>query len=250
MSAIRATAASHRRVAGRVAGIAATGMLAASVFVNAEQAPTATPPSALERHMAARGLVDVRSLDPHIACELKYTTQANFMGADVYGDVDQCFLVEDAARRLAVASAHLREHFPRLHLVVADALRPREVQRHMWRFVEGTEQQPYVADPATGSMHNYGVAVDITLADEKGNRLDMGTPLDHFGPKAQVKLEAHFRGLGQLTHEQIANRLILREAMTRADFVQLPIEWWHFDAWDKSYVRGRFPIIETFGEGR
>lgn len=205
------------------------------------------PPTDLERRMTELGLVDVRSLDPAIACELKYTTAANFMGRDVYGDVDQCFLLEDAARRLAAASARLREHFPDLHLVVGDALRPRAVQRRMWRIVEGTPQQPYVADPSRGSMHNYGAAVDITLADSAGNRLDMGTPMDHFGPETQVALEAHYHKRGELSDEQLANRLILREVMTRAGFIQLPIEWWHYDAWDTGYVRRTFSLIETFG---
>lgn len=204
------------------------------------------PETALERRMAELGLVDVRAYDPAIACELKYTTPANFMGEDVYGPVDQCFLVKDAARRLAVANAELRERHPELHLVVGDALRPREVQRRMWEIVRGTPQQPYVADPGPGSMHNHGAAVDITLADDEGHRLDMGTPLDHFGPLAQPQLEAQYRRAGQLTDEQVANRLILREVMIRAGFYQLAIEWWHYNAWEKSYVRKHFPVVESF----
>jgi D-alanyl-D-alanine dipeptidase len=200
----------------------------------------------LEQRMAARGLVDVQSLDPTIACELKYTTAANFMGEDVYGEMEQCFLLEDAARRLAVASAELREHYPELHLVVVDALRSRAVQRRMWALVKNTSQQPYVANPAGGSMHNYGAAVDITLADRQGNRLDMGTPLDHFGPLAQVTLEAQYRKSGDLSDEQLANRLVLRQVMVRAGFQQLAIEWWHYNAWDKHYVRKHFSIVESY----
>ncbi|MDY7096242.1 MAG: M15 family metallopeptidase [Acidobacteriota bacterium] len=200
----------------------------------------------LEQRMADRGLVDVRSLDPTIACELKYTTAANFMGEDVYGDMEQCFLLKDAARRLAVASAELRKHYPELHLVVVDALRSRRVQRRMWALVKDTPQQPYVANPAGGSMHNYGAAVDITLADRQGNRLDMGTPLDHFGPLAQVRLEEKYRQSGDLSDEQLANRLVLRQVMVRAGFQQLAIEWWHYNAWDKHYVRKHFSIVESY----
>lgn len=208
--------------------------------------PAAPPLSLLEHRLAALGLVDVQRLDPTIACELKYTTPANIMGEDIYGDVDQCFLLEDAARRLAQANAVLRQHHPELHLVVGDALRPREVQRRMWALVKDTPMQPYVANPDPGSMHNHGAAVDITIADRQGVRLDMGTPLDHFGPETQVTLERHYREKGVLSDAQVANRLILREVMTRAGFFQLAIEWWHYDAWDKYYVRQHFPIIESW----
>lgn len=91
--------------------------------------------------------------------------------------------------------------------MVGDALRPREVQRIMWSYVEGTPQQVYVANPTPGSMHNHGVAVDLTITDSQGNRLDMGTPMDHFGPEAQVRLEPELRRKGVLSSEQLANRL-------------------------------------------
>ena len=209
--------------------------------------PTLRPPtSELEVRLRERGLVDVRAFDPTIACELKYSTADNFMGEDVYGDVDQCFLLEEAALRLAVANGDLRSRRPDLHLVVVDALRPRNVQRRMWEIVRGTPQQRYVANPDPGSMHNHGAAVDLTIADRDGRRLDMGTPMDHFGPLAQPRLEREHLDEGLLTAEQVANRLLLREVMTGAGFRVLAIEWWHFEAWDVRYVRSRFPVIEDF----
>ncbi len=214
-------------------------------------APEELPPPAgeLEARLRERGMVDVRALDPTIACELKYSSTDNFMGRDVYGDVDQCFLLAQAAVRLAVASSELRSRRPDHRLLVVDGLRPREVQRRMWALVAGTPQQPYVANPRPGSMHNHGAAVDLTIVDGDGRRLDMGTPMDHFGPLAQPRLERQYLERGALTAEQVANRLLLREVMAKAGFRVLPIEWWHFDAWDTEFVRRHFPIVEAFGCG-
>ena len=238
------------RFAPAVVAIAAAAVLPPPGSAVAEDEPLAEmrpPTTELELRMFARGLVDVRAYDPTIVCQLKYTDPANFTGEDMYGEVDQCFLLDEAARRLAVAHDELKKERPDLHFVVADGLRPREVQRRMWAIVRGTPQQPYVANPDPGSMHNHGAAVDLTIADEDGCRLDMGTPIDHFGPLAQPRLERHYLETGELTPEQVANRLLLRTAMTRAGFRVLQIEWWHFNAWDTTYVRMHFPIIESFG---
>jgi len=230
--------------------------LAVSQVAGAQTAPLPVPgelpppASGLEARLRELGVVDVRAVDPTIACDLKYSSADNFMGRDVYGAVDQCFLLRQAAIRLAVANAELRSRRPDHRLLVVDGLRPRGVQRRMWALVEGTPQQPYVANPRRGSMHNHGAAVDLTIVDRDGRRLDMGTPMDHFGPLAQPRLERHYLEEGALTPEQVANRLLLREVMVKAGFRVLQIEWWHFNAWDKEYVRSHFPIIEEFPAGR
>lgn len=202
-------------------------------------------PSRLEQRLVQEGLIDVCRLDPTIVVELKYSTANNFMGVDVYQGLAQAYLRPEAAKKLARASEILRERHPNLRILVGDAARPRLVQQEMWKLVVNTPRQPYVANPKTGSMHNHGAAVDVTLFDvDTGERLDMGTPLDHFGSLAQPLLEDKHLREGKLSARQIENRLILRKAMVDAGWHPLAIEWWHFDAFPKEHVRLNYPIIE------
>lgn len=198
----------------------------------------------LERSLGERGLVDVQELDSTIVVELKYADTANFMKRNVYGGLRKCYLRRAAAEKLVEAARYLRANNPGVRLLVADGLRPRRVQRAMWAIVRGTPMQRYVANPAWGSMHNYGCAVDVTLMDSTGKRLDMGTPIDHFGPLAQPRLEERFLESGKLTAEQVANRHVLRTAMKAAGFHPISIEWWHFNAFAKDYIRKRYAMIE------
>jgi D-alanyl-D-alanine dipeptidase len=102
----------------------------------------------------------------------------------------------------------------------------------------------YVANPESGSVHNFGFAVDLSIVDGNGNELDMGTPYDTFNDLAQPQLEEKFFNAGKLSAQQIENRLLLRTAMEKAGFIQLPFEWWHFDALPKAEVKEKFKIIE------
>lgn len=201
--------------------------------------------SSLEQRLVEQGLVNVRTLDPTIMVDLKYARADNFMESKVYGDFDQAYLRPSAAAKLVAASKILQKRHPDLRLLVADALRPRAIQHKMWQHVVDTPMQPYVANPQTGSMHNHGGAVDVTLFDTKAqSQLDMGTPLDYFGPLAQPRLEARFLKEGRLNEQQLQNRLILREAMTEAGWQVLAIEWWHFDAFPVAHIRRNYSIIE------
>ncbi len=201
--------------------------------------------SALEQRLIAEGLVNVRKLDPSIVVDLKYARPDNFMGTNVYGDFTRAYLRPEAAMKLARANEILRKRHPDLRILVGDALRPRSVQHKMWKLVAGTPMQPYVANPHSGSMHNFGAAVDVTLYNvTTAERLDMGTPLDYFGPLAQPRLEKKFLREGKLTESQIVNRLILRNAMMDAGWHILNIEWWHFIAFPKDYIRRNYTIVE------
>jgi D-alanyl-D-alanine dipeptidase len=201
--------------------------------------------SPLELRLIEEGLVDVRTLDESIMVDLKYAKADNFMGANVYGDFTRAYLRPEAAQKLAKANKILRERHPHLCILVGDALRPRSIQQKMWEKVVDTPMQPYVANPHTGSMHNYGGAVDVCLYNtETGKRLDMGTPLDHFGPLAQPRLEAKFLREGKLSAHHIENRLILRNAMRDAGWHPLQIEWWHFDAFPLAHIRKNYSMIE------
>lgn len=235
---------SHTALSCLAAAVVASSVVVAQAITEGEPCELPPPRNAIEKRLRQQGIVDVRAIDPTISCELKYSSPDNFMGRDVYGDVEQCFLLEDAAVRLAAANADLRSRRAGHRLLVVDGLRPRSVQRQMWALVRGTPQQPYVANPSPGSMHNHGAAVDLTIVGPDGSRLDMGTPMDHFGPLAQPRLEQAYLEQGQLTREQVANRRLLRDVMTDAGFEVLAIEWWHFNAWSKTYIREQFPIIE------
>ncbi len=212
--------------------------------VGSEPAFLADKEISYEKNLREIGFVDVLEIDPTLLVALKYGSEDNFMKADVYGELKKCFLRRAAAEKLSAANAILKKEFPHFRLLVADGFRPRHVQRRMWQLVAQTPMQRYVANPRWGSMHNYGCAVDVTIADTSGLRLDMGTPIDHFGPLAQPRLEKTYLEAGKLTPQQIANRHLLRKVMTAAGFHPISIEWWHFNAFDKKTVRAKYSIIE------
>jgi len=153
--------------------------------------------------------------DDGVVIDLRYGTTNNFVGQDMYGP-----------------------------FVIYDGLRPRSVQYVLWRKVAGTPQEKYVADPKKGSIHNYGLAIDLSVLDSKGQELDMGTGFDSFTPLAETQLEPEKLASGELTQAQLDNRLILRRPMQEAGFKVLPEEWWHFDALAPDLVRKQFTIVE------
>lgn len=181
---------------------------------------------------------------PGVRIDLKYASTDNFMGRDVYGAFKEAFLHREAGAMLGRAVALLQQELPGAQLLVYDALRPRSVQRVLYSFVEGTPQESYVANPDRGSMHNYGCAIDLTVQGPEGNPLDMGTAFDAFDPLSEPKREEQYLAEGKLGREQHRNRLLLRRAMTGAGFIQLPHEWWHYDAFPGDYVRSNFTIVE------
>jgi D-alanyl-D-alanine dipeptidase len=197
-----------------------------------------------DRILSRLGLMDVQTLSPDILVELKYATEDNFLHKNVYGDLKKCYLVGEAAVKLAAAQKSLAALKPGWRLKVYDGARPRRIQVAMWALVKGTPQQVYVANPITGSNHNYGAAVDLTVVDEKGQELDMGTPFDFFGDLAQPRFEDTFLKAGKLTADQIQNRRLLRKIMADAGFFSISSEWWHFDAFPTGEIRKRFTIIE------
>lgn len=190
-------------------------------------------------------LVDVTALNNKILVKLIYSTTDNFLKEDCYGDLEICYLRRLAAQKLDKAQKLLSQKRKGYHLLVYDGLRPRDVQYKMWEIVKGTKQQKYVANPTRGSIHNYGAAVDLTIADENGRPLDMGTPFDYFGDLAQPRYEDKFLSEGKLTKVQIENRKLLRSVMKDAGFLMINVEWWHFNALSVDEVRKRFKIVEV-----
>ena len=181
---------------------------------------------------------------PGVRIELKYATTGNFMREDLYGDFKTCFLHKDSAAKLKKAAAYLQAAHPGYGLLVYDGLRPRSVQRKMWAAVKGTPSQKYVANPDIGSMHNYGMAVDLTATDASGKPLDMGAGFDDFREISQPRYEAKFIKSGDLTQKQLENRLILRHAMEKAGFIQLKHEWWHYDAAMQKEVFKSYQVVD------
>ena len=210
--------------------------------IGCPQGSTSTPSAIAQLHLD-KSYVDVSNF-PNVNLSMRYATDNNFMKKNVYGDFHQCFLHEIAAAKFREAVRQLQQEKPGWKFVVFDCLRPRSIQEKLFEVVKGTAQQPYVANPKTGSIHNYGFAIDLSLEDETGHELDMGTGFDDFSPLSRPDQEPQNREAGKLTPEQLDHRLILRRIMSHAGFVQLPIEWWHYDALTKEEVRGHYKIVE------
>ena len=189
-------------------------------------------------------LVNIADINNRIIVNLAYSTPDNFLSQDLYGSFNTCYLRKEAAIKLDIAQSLLEQRRQGFKLIVYDGLRPRNVQYQMWRVVKGTPQEDYVADPEKGSLHNFGAAVDVSIVDDQGLLLDMGTPFDYFGELAQPRYEIRFLSEGRLTAEQINNRKLLREVMTAAGFQSIQDEWWHFNAFSPEEVKRRYEIVE------
>ena len=193
--------------------------------------------------MEEMGLIDVRTLDAWIRVVLPYASSDNFTGQALYECSQYAYLQPDVAAMLAKASQLLREKYPRYRLLVLDAARPLSVQQKMWDAVKGTPNNIYVANPSKTGLHNYGAAVDVTITDDYGIELDMGTPFDFFGPEAQPAKEKEMLKQGKLTQQQLDNRLILRNVMNQAGFQTYYREWWHFNACTLAEAKKKYKVI-------
>lgn len=178
-----------------------------------------------------------------IAIDLRYATANNFVGRDLYSPFDCAWLHRDAAAALEKVVAWLALRRPGATALVLDALRPQRVQEELWAALEGTDLQMYLADPARGSIHSFGMAVDITLLDERGNEMDMGTGFDDLTERSHPGLEQALLAKGELTQAQIDNRQLLRDAMAQAGFAGIQSEWWHYDCGDRELVRRTYQRV-------
>lgn len=179
-----------------------------------------------------------------IALDMKYATTDNFMKVDVYGGFKRCFLSPTAHDMFMKACEVLRKEHPDLQFLIWDTLRPRSIQALFYDHLKGTPFQNYVAAPHPGSLHNFGMALDLTLQTKQGEQLDMGTGFDDFRDLAQPRLEQQFLKSGELTQSQLDNRLLLRRLLEDQGFSVLQHEWWHFNALPKDQVHGLHPALE------
>lgn len=179
----------------------------------------------------------------NVRVDLRYGTTRNLLGRDVYQGFQKVILHKRAGDKFLVAASILAEKFPQLSFLVFDALRPQSAQREFWDLVVGTPQEAYFANPAKGSIHSFGFAIDLSLVDSSGSELDMGTEFDDLSELAEPRKEMEFLLDRKLTEAQIENRLKLRQVMEQAGFLQLPSEWWHFDAFAPALVRATYKIV-------
>jgi D-alanyl-D-alanine dipeptidase len=178
-----------------------------------------------------------------IVVDLRYASPHNFLGRDLYGSHDCAWLHVAAASALERVVAWLARKRPGARVLVLDALRPQRVQQELWDALAGTDLQMYLAEPTRGSIHSYGMALDVTILDEAGAELDMGTGFDDMTELSHPALEEGFLARGDLSAEQVANRQLLRDAMDQAGFVGIKTEWWHFDCGDRDLVRATFARV-------
>ena len=164
----------------------------------------------------AADLVDLEKFIPGIVLDIRYATTNNFTGQKLY-PVARCCLRREPAENLKAVQEELRGMG--LALKIFDGYRPLSVQRKMWAVYPHPD---FVADPAKGSRHNRGAAVDLTLIKLDGAEVPMPTPFDDFTEKAH-------RNYTNLPPEIIQNRALLETVMQKHNFRGLDTEWWHFD---------------------
>ena len=192
------------------------------------QTPTMSRRQAAGRSMEQQGLVNIKHVVPSIAC----------------------------AEALRKAQAELKRRRPDLSLCIFDATRPMSIQQTMWDAVKDTPKYFYVSNPAHGGgMHNYGMAVDISICKASWNdatwrdgatrclidTIPMGVKVDHMGIASHIDKENDLVARRLISREALANRRLLREVMSAAGFMPLRTEWWHFNlctrAWAKQNLR-------------
>jgi D-alanyl-D-alanine dipeptidase len=164
-------------------------------------------------------LIDLQKFDYSIKLDIRYATVHNFTQHAVYSE-RRCFL----RRPVAVALSRVQQalQLQGLGLKVYDCYRPLSVQRTFWQLVP---DERYVADPAKGSRHNRGAAVDLTLIDRYGDELEMPSGFDDF-------TEAAHRDSGKSSKKAKENLKVLEKAMAAEGFDPFPTEWWHYDFHD------------------
>lgn len=168
------------------------------------------------------GLVNLTSLPTIFTIDLRYSSKNNFAGKEFYPKIAKAYLLESTAKKLMNANEEFYKMGYRIKIL--DAYRPKRYQYILRKAAAeiNPNTQNFVADPETGSHHNRGASIDITLTDLEGHELNMPTSYDYFGPEASI----NYNGC---TEEQKNNREILGTIMEKHGFRRISSEWWHFD---------------------
>ncbi|MEM6320550.1 MAG: M15 family metallopeptidase [Bacteroidota bacterium] len=165
---------------------------------------------------------DIGLVDTTILLDIKYATTDNFVKEKMY-DCGRCWLRPEVAERVMKAQRQLQAKG--LGLKIFDCYRPKPVQEKLWAKVPNAN---YVTPPSKGSMHNRGAAVDLTIVDENGVDLDMGTAYDYFGQEAHHTYTQHSK-------EVASNRALLKSLMESLELRPIRTEWWHYSYRGKTY---------------
>jgi D-alanyl-D-alanine dipeptidase len=182
------------------------------------EAKAATPPPE-PGSFAPSDLVDLVALDQSLRLDIRYATEANFLGRPVYAE-PRALMQRPAA--LAVVRAHRALAAHGLGLLIHDAYRPWFVTKVFWEATP-PDKREFVADPAKGSRHNRGCAVDLTLFDRgTGKPIAMPSVYDEMSERAHPDFPGG-------TSLERYHRDLLRAAMEREGFKVFDVEWWHFD---------------------
>jgi zinc D-Ala-D-Ala dipeptidase len=160
--------------------------------------------------------VNLKDYSNDFVYDMKYATTDNFLNEKVY-DCAECFLRLKTVNALIEANKSFADLGLRIKLY--DCYRPLDVQKKMWLLVPNPN---YVANPAKGSIHNKGGAVDITLVDYLGNEIEMGTKFDFFGQEAS-------HNYLKFSDKILENRKLLKSIMSRFKFNSFDSEWWHYN---------------------
>lgn len=209
-----------------------------------EEKPSLPAKSRTAHYLDSLGFINIAEADSTIAIELMYTRADNFTGQILYNDLHEAYLHPDAMESLIKAQQLLKELHPGYSLIVYDAARPMSIQQTLWDIVKGTSRYIYVSNPAHGGgLHNYGLAVDLSILDEDGTPLSMGTPVDYLGKEAHITQEEQLVKSGKITARERNNRLLLRQVMKKAGFRPLPSEWWHFNRCSRQTAKEKYQVI-------
>ncbi|MCG9792455.1 M15 family metallopeptidase [Flavobacterium algicola] len=160
--------------------------------------------------------VNLKDYSSDFLYDMKYATEDNFLKAKVY-DCAECFLRLKTVKALVLVNKEFMKKGYRIQLF--DCYRPLDIQKKMWEIVPNPK---YVANPAKGSIHNRGGAVDLTIVDANGKELDMGTKFDFFGIEAS-------HNYTKVAAEVKKNRALLKKIMTAKYFNSFDSEWWHYN---------------------
>jgi len=159
--------------------------------------------------------VTIKSLDTNIVLDIRYATENNFTKTKLY-DCEQCMLRYAVAKDLAKANLEFMKCGVRIKIF--DGYRPHYVQYKMWEVVPNVN---YVANPAVGSIHNRGGAIDVSLVDSLNQDVDLGTDYDFFGKEA-------FHNYQNFSDTILQNRLLLKNILQQNNFMAIKTEWWHY----------------------
>ena len=160
--------------------------------------------------------VNLKEYSRDFEYDMKYATDDNFLKSKVY-DCAECFLRLKTVT--ALVEANLKFLDKGYKIKIFDCYRPLDIQKKMWKIVSNPK---YVANPAKGSIHNRGGAVDITIVDRNGKELDMGTSFDFFGEEASHNYQ-------NVSEEVKQNRTLLKNLMITTGFNSFDSEWWHYN---------------------